>query len=81
MIKEYKLFINNEFTNGESTYNVLSPFNSEIVGTVHRAGKSEMLYAIECAEKAFLKSKKLSVYERVTILEGLLDGIKREKSI
>ncbi|MCK5076340.1 MAG: aldehyde dehydrogenase family protein, partial [Calditrichia bacterium] len=81
MIKEYMLFINNEFVNGSSTYNIYSPYNNETVGTVHRAGKKEMLLAVNSSAEAFKKSKKLSIYERAAILEKLLEGIKAKENI
>ena len=54
-MREYQLFINNEFTNAadKRTFTGINPFNQAPIATFARAGVSDAQWAIQAARKAF----------------------------
>lgn len=69
MPKKYPLFINGEWVEKQETYNIINPFNNEVVGLLSKPDKSDIESAISSAEKGFSKMRHLNTYERVEILE------------
>ncbi len=69
MNKKYPLFINGEWTLKEEFYEIVNPYNGEIVGLLSRPDKKDIELAIASAENGFLRMKNLPVYERAEILE------------
>ncbi len=63
-----KVFINNQWVKAPKTQDILSPYDSKLVGTVGIANKAQMTEAIVVANRAFEEMKHLPVYK---IVDGL----------
>lgn len=69
MLKNYPLFINGEWVEKQETYDLINPFNNEVVGLLSKPDKIDIELAVSSAEKGFFKMKNLHTYERFEILE------------
>ncbi|WP_298830163.1 aldehyde dehydrogenase family protein [uncultured Planococcus sp.] len=64
-----KMFINGEWREGETSYELKSPYNRDKVAQVSFSTKEDVFEAIESAKLAQEKMKALTALERSTILE------------
>ncbi len=78
MPKNYPLYINGKWVEKKATYDVINPFNSEVVAHLSKPEKSDVEEAVISAEKGFHKMKNLHTYERFEILEKTGDILKRD---
>ncbi len=76
-VKEYPIFLNGEFIETENKKPITNPFTKETVGIVHFADYEIMQKAVDYAAEGFNKMKKLSTYQRVEILERIVNGLKK----
>ncbi len=60
-------------------HEVLSPYDGKPVGGTYRAASADVERAIQAAERAFEKTRRLPTYERTGILERTAEGIRRER--
>jgi len=80
MLKNYPLFIHGEWIEKQETYDIVNPFNDEIIALLSKPDKADIELAVSSAEKGFLKVKNLNVYERVEILEGTCKILERDSN-
>ena len=78
MLKNYPLYINGKWSEKKETYEVVNPFNDEVVALLSKPDKSDVETAVASAEKGFHKMKNLHTYERFEILEKAAEILKRE---
>ncbi|WP_303968602.1 aldehyde dehydrogenase family protein [Sporosarcina ureae] len=64
-----KMFINGEWREGKTSYELKSPYSGEVVAKLPFSTKEDVLEAIEGAKSAQKKMKALTSLERSTILE------------
>ncbi|MFD1315204.1 aldehyde dehydrogenase [Namhaeicola litoreus] len=77
-IKDYKLFINGEWRTSASgeTIDVINPTTEEIVARVQNGTSEEAIEALEAADRAQKKWKKLPARKRAELLYKLAEEIK-----
>jgi acyl-CoA reductase-like NAD-dependent aldehyde dehydrogenase len=78
-MKEYKLFINGHWKESEQVHEIKSPYDQAVVGKVHFAAKEHVEEALAAADNAFQKTRRLSSYERSSVLGKISAGIKAHK--
>jgi acyl-CoA reductase-like NAD-dependent aldehyde dehydrogenase len=78
-MKEYRIFINGHWDEGEEQRDIQSPYDRSLIAKVHFAANSQVKKSIECAHEAFDKTKFLSSHERSKILENVSSEIKKRK--
>ncbi|ANU11201.1 aldehyde dehydrogenase [Planococcus antarcticus DSM 14505] len=69
MITEKKMFVNGEWHEGKTTYDLKSPYSGEVIAKIPISTKEDVLEAVDSAKKATAKMKALSALERSQILE------------
>jgi len=70
-----KLLIGGKWLDGSDRYEVRSPWNGDVVGTMASGGEAELESAIAAADTAFAKTSSLNGYERMEILDRVRTGI------
>jgi acyl-CoA reductase-like NAD-dependent aldehyde dehydrogenase len=78
-MNDYKLLINGEWKESNTTKAIKSPYDKSEVGKVHFAGKEEIEEAISAAHESFAITKRLSSQERALILEKISSDLERRK--
>jgi glyceraldehyde-3-phosphate dehydrogenase (NADP+) len=78
-MKEYRLFINGKWENGEKKKEILSPYDGTGVVCMHFANKDQVEKTIRAAHRAFEKTRKLSSHERSEILFEISSALDRRK--
>ncbi|MEM6496449.1 MAG: NAD-dependent succinate-semialdehyde dehydrogenase [Pseudomonadota bacterium] len=75
MYEDLKLYIDGEFTSGNSGAgeDVLNPSNDEVLAHVPHAKQAELDAAVVAAEKGFAEWRKMSAFERYKILRKAAD--------
>lgn len=71
----YAYFLDGEWRTDTPSYEILSPYNGELIATVHRAGPAELELAIAAAVRAFEQTKRIPAHERARMLRDVSDGI------
>src|SRR4051812_18748505 len=61
------------------TFEVRSPFDGALVGTVHAAGPVEIEQAIASAQRAFAVTRRLPAWKRSAILEWVADAVAQRR--
>jgi len=81
MDKEYKLFINGEWTDGKDgkTFNSYSPANGELLSTCAEASKEDVDEAVKSAWNAFEEWKETNAETRSNMLLKIADMLEKEK--
>jgi glyceraldehyde-3-phosphate dehydrogenase (NADP+) len=74
--KEYGLLIGGAWRKGGDMAQVRNPYDGAVVATVCRATGELMDSAIEAARMAFEKTRALTTYERVNILDRIVAGLR-----
>jgi acyl-CoA reductase-like NAD-dependent aldehyde dehydrogenase len=69
MTKKYPLFINGEWVEREKCYDIINPYNNEVIGLLSKPDRKDIESAINSAKEGFQKMKSLHSYERSEILE------------
>ena len=59
MLKNYPLYINGKWVEKKETYEVINPFNDEVVAHLSKPDKSDIEEAVVSAEKGFHKMRSL----------------------
>tara|TARA_B100001029_G_scaffold63719_1_gene51575 strand:- start:161 stop:1603 length:1443 start_codon:yes stop_codon:yes gene_type:complete len=77
------LYINGKWRPAASgeTLDVINPATEEIIGNVARAGKADLDEALEAADKAFIKWKTTSAFERYHILRKAAELMRKRADI
>jgi len=75
--RERGVLIGGRWRTTGNTAEVRNPYDGSLFATVHRADAPLMDAAIAAAQKAFEKTRSLTIYERVTILERMVGGLRR----
>ncbi len=78
-MKEYKLLLNGEWKESKTVKEIKSPYDRSIIGKVHFAAKEQVEEALAASDNAFLKTRRLSSYERSAILEKISARIKARR--
>ena len=75
MYEDLKLYIDGEFTSGNSGAgeDVLNPSNDEVLAHVPHAKQAELDAAVVAAEKGFAEWRKMSAFERYKIMRKAAD--------
>ena len=72
---EFGIVLEGQVVTTGHTFEVRSPYDQALVGTVHYAGPAEIERAIAGAERAFQVTRKLSTWKREAILLAVAAGI------
>ena len=84
-MREYKLYINNEFrdSSDKRTFPAINPFNQETIATFARAGVTDVQTAIQSAREAFDNGpwRHLSREERAQFIKAISDKINENKKL
>lgn len=72
-MEQKQLWINGEWVQAESQYDLKSPYSGEVIASVGKASVAQVEKAIEGAQEAFLSFKKTTAYERAEILYKVVD--------
>ena len=76
-MKEHRLLINGKWEDGAQVREIKSPYDGQVAAKVHFAGRPQVEEAVNFAEKAFTKTKRLSSFERSAALEKISSEISR----
>ncbi|GAA0333590.1 aldehyde dehydrogenase family protein [Oceanobacillus oncorhynchi subsp. oncorhynchi] len=68
-LKDYCLFIDGEWKQGEQFYDLKSPYSGEVIARIPLANKKDVIHALDSAKKASRQMRELSALERSKILE------------
>ncbi len=81
-MREHRLLINGKWEDGAQVREIKSPYDGRVAAKVHFAGLAQVEETVNHAEKAFAKTKRLSSFERSTVLEKISSEIgRRSKEI
>ncbi|MFQ6082122.1 MAG: aldehyde dehydrogenase family protein [Candidatus Aminicenantia bacterium] len=80
MVQEYKFLINGKWEKSKIIKSIKFPYNNQEIGKVYFVEEIHLTEAIEAAHSAFEKTKKLSSYERASILEKISAQIEKRKN-
>ncbi|HDD53483.1 MAG TPA: aldehyde dehydrogenase family protein, partial [Thermosulfidibacter takaii] len=64
-----KMFLAGEWVERDRVIEVLNPYDNSLIDTVPRGTREDALKAIEAAQKGFEEMKKLTAYDRSSILQ------------
>ncbi|GBD93950.1 succinate-semialdehyde dehydrogenase [NADP(+)] [bacterium BMS3Abin05] len=67
----YKMLIDGEWVSGRETFEVINPFNGEVLGVVPKAGKEDVDRAVRSAKDAFETQSEMPAHRRAEILETM----------
>jgi len=79
MSKEHKLWINQRCFESDDVRIIKSPFDEKEIARIHFADSEHMKRAVGASAHAFIRTKKLSSYERAKFLERISVGIAQHK--
>jgi glyceraldehyde-3-phosphate dehydrogenase (NADP+) len=79
MIREYQTLIDGNWISGKEVKEIKSPYDRSVVGKVHFADDSQVREAVDAADKAFLKTKMMSSFERAKALAYVSDQISKNR--
>ncbi|GLO67559.1 MULTISPECIES: aldehyde dehydrogenase family protein [Oceanobacillus] len=71
-VKQHQFFINGEWIEGEEHYDLIAPYNKEVIAHIPLADEDTVEKAVASAKAATDKMKKLTLLERSTILEKVV---------
>ncbi|GAB4314268.1 MAG: aldehyde dehydrogenase family protein [Candidatus Sumerlaeia bacterium] len=71
------MWIGGRFVKTGDVLDVRAPWDGALVGRVHRAGRAEVLEAIEAAHEAFERTRSLPAHVRAAVCERVRDQIVR----
>ncbi|WP_246946170.1 aldehyde dehydrogenase family protein [Bacillus pinisoli] len=70
-IQKEKLYIDGEWINGQEYVQLYSPYSGEVIGEIPLASAEDVEKAVQAAEKAKGRLRKMPAHERATILENI----------
>lgn len=79
MAQKYLFLMNGVFTESDEVFEVLNPYNHEVVGTVCRPDAADIEKAIESSSEAFIKTKEMPSFKKVEILRRAAADILKKK--
>jgi glyceraldehyde-3-phosphate dehydrogenase (NADP+) len=71
--------VGGETLTGGEAYEVRSPYDNQLVATVHRAGPREIERAIAAAAAAFDTTRRLPSWQREQVLENIAAGVAKRR--
>lgn len=71
MAREYGMLIDGEWVLSAATFEVINPYNGEVLGVVPKASKEDVNRAVQSARKAFKVMSEMPAYQRAKILERM----------
>jgi acyl-CoA reductase-like NAD-dependent aldehyde dehydrogenase len=71
--------VGGETLTGGEAYEVRSPYDNQLVATVHRAGPREIERAIAAATDAFDTTRRLPSWQREQVLENIAAGVAKRR--
>ncbi|HYA35055.1 MAG TPA: aldehyde dehydrogenase family protein, partial [Candidatus Binataceae bacterium] len=74
-IGHQRLFIDGKFVDSSDRYEIRYPYDEHVVGTVARAGETELEAALVSSATAFVKARRLSRAARASALRHISRGI------
>ena len=77
MKNQYAFLIGGEWQTSKETLDVRFPFNDELFTRIYLGSETDMERAIVTAQKGFTKTRKLTSYQRSTILYQLLEQMEK----
>ncbi|MFW6160060.1 MAG: aldehyde dehydrogenase family protein [Acidobacteriota bacterium] len=78
-MEEYKLWLNGKQEEGCEIREILSPYDGKTAAKVHFADRNLVQQAIDSSQAAFSVTKRMSSYERFTMLEKISRNIEENK--
>ena len=69
MAREYGMLINGEWVSSAETFEVVNPYNGEVLGVVPKASREDVDRAVQSARKAFEVMSEMPAHQRAAILE------------
>jgi len=79
MGKDYKMLINGKWLSSQETFEVINPYNNEVLGTVPKASKEDVEKAVLSAEKALRVMAEMPAHKRSAILQKTSELIETRK--
>ncbi len=79
MSKTHSFLIDGQWRTSDETMEVTNPYNGDIVGTVYRPSAQHVEEAVQSANRAFEKTRKLPSYQRSEILKKAAAEIDKRK--
>jgi acyl-CoA reductase-like NAD-dependent aldehyde dehydrogenase len=76
MAYDFPIYINGEFIKTNERLEIKSPYDNHIVGRTYKAAPGEIESAIVSSKKAFDKTKKMPIYDRIEKLSVIIDDIR-----
>jgi len=74
-IRSYGFFVNGNWVAHGREAVITSPYDRSVLGVVSEAGRDDIENAIESAVQAFAITRKMSSYQRASVLRKIVDGI------
>ena len=74
-----KMYLGGQWVSRDSVQEVLNPFDGTIVDTVPKASTDDVENSVESAAKGFAEMKKLTAFDRYTLLMKAVDLIEERK--
>jgi len=74
-----KMYLEGEWVTRDGTQEVLNPYDGSIVDTVPTASIDDVEKAVNSAERGFLEMKKLTAYDRYSLLMKAAELIEERK--
>lgn len=75
MAQQFPFYCAGEWRSSSQTHQVTNPYNGETVGITSFASESDYGDAVNAAQQAFDKTRKLQSYERAEILQRMADAL------
>lgn len=69
MAEKYSMLIGGEWISSKETFEVINPYNGEVLGVVPKANREEVDQAVQSAKKAFEIMSEMPAHQRAAILE------------
>ena len=73
MTKKYPIYLAGEWVESTTPLDITNPYNGQVIGRTWLASAEQLDQSIVAAEKAFEVTRKQPVFERVKILDALVD--------
>ena len=75
----FGLYINGKYENADAVYDLINPYNKEVIAQVAEGTTNDMKKAIDSAYRAFQKIKRMSALERAEILYKAAELLNEKK--
>ena len=76
MAQRYPIYLAGEWVESNEPLDVVNPYDGKVLGTTFQASREQLERAIVAAEAAFKTSRRMPVFDRVNLLQGLAAKLK-----